>query len=342
MWTTWCDLQGIPTFLYPDDLHRSQNTVLDFLIDSRDIRGNKESTLRGKASALALQFKYLGHEDPTKFFMIKQFFKGVSKADAGTPEARKLPVGRRHLLNAKTRLDLYASWGSACWAALHLGYFFMLRSNNYTAPGGNKAFEPARILMRQDVTFLIDESATELTPDTAPFISSVHLFIKSTKTDQRGAGYARTLHRTNDPDLCVVRALVRHFMNTAGAPDDWPVTAYYTEQGRNRRAQGVVTRKDVADLLKVAGTALGEPADGLGSHSLRIGGATALHSTGTQDSAIMWFGNWSSPTYLIYCRASKDLSDHFATTMARADVVVHREDLDDQALRRARPLYGGR
>jgi hypothetical protein len=91
--------------------------------------------------------------------------------------------------------------------------------------------------MRQDVTFLIGESATELTPDTAPFISSVHLFIKSTKTDQRGAGYARTLHRTNDPDLCVVRALVRHFMNTAGAPDDWPVTAYYTEQSRIRRAQ---------------------------------------------------------------------------------------------------------
>ena len=81
--------------------------------------------------------------------------------------------------------------------------------------------------------------------------------------------------------------------------------------------------------------------EGLGSHSLRIGGATALHSKGTQDSAIMWFGNWSSPTYLIYCRASKDLANQFAETMAQADVVVHREDLDDQALRRARPLYGG-
>ena len=56
---------------------------------------------------------------------------------------------------------------------------------------------------------------------------------------------------------------------------------------------------------------------------------------------IMWFGNWSSPTYLIYCRASKDLANQFAETMAQADVVVHREDLDDQALRRARPLYGG-
>ena len=81
--------------------------------------------------------------------------------------------------------------------------------------------------------------------------------------------------------------------------------------------------------------------EGLGSHSLRIGGATTLHSTGTQDSAIMWFGNWSSPIYLIYCRASKDLASQFAETMARTDVTVHREDLDDQALRRARPLYGG-
>ena len=117
----------------------------------------------------------MGREDPTIFFLIKQFFKGVSKADAGTVVARKLPAGRRHLLQAKTRLDLHASWGSARWAALHLGYFFMLRANNYTAPGGAKAYDPNRILMRQDVTFLTGEDATQLTPVTAPFISSVRI-----------------------------------------------------------------------------------------------------------------------------------------------------------------------
>ena len=217
----------------------------------------------------------------------------------------------------------------------------MLRANNYTAPGGNKAFDPARILMWQDVTFITGEAATQLTPVTAPFISGVRIHIKSTKTDQRGVGFARTMRRSHDPDLCVVSALIQHFMNMASAPNDWPVTAYYHEHGGDLRTRGVVTRKDVADLLKVSGAALGESMEGLGSHSLRIGGATTLHSTGTQDSAIMWFGNWSSPTYLNYCRASKDLANQFAETMARTDVTVHREDLDDQALRRARPLYGG-
>ena len=77
MWTTWCDSQGLPYLLFNNDLQRSQDSVLDFLIDSRDLRGNKHNTLRGKASALASQFKYMGREDPTKFFMA-QFFKGVS------------------------------------------------------------------------------------------------------------------------------------------------------------------------------------------------------------------------------------------------------------------------
>jgi len=79
----------------------TQHTILDFLIDSRDIRGNKVGTLRRKALALALQFKYMRHEDPTKWFMIKEFVKGVSKADTGTAVARKLPVGRRHLLTRR-------------------------------------------------------------------------------------------------------------------------------------------------------------------------------------------------------------------------------------------------
>ena len=47
--------------------------------------------------------------------------------------------------------------------------------------------------MWQDVTFITGEAATQLTPVTAPFISGVRIHIKSTKTDQRGVGFARTM-----------------------------------------------------------------------------------------------------------------------------------------------------
>ena len=341
MWTTWCDQNLLPPLLFPGDPRKSQDCILDFLADSRHFRGNKESTLRGKLSALAAHFKYGAYDDPTKSFLITQFLKGIKKADAGIPVARKLPVSRRHLLMAKERLDLHSGWGSALWAALHIGYFFMLRSNNYAAPGGQKAFDPARILLRRDITYFIGSTATALTPETAPLINKVTLFIKSTKTDQRGTGYARTLLRTQDPDLCVVRALIHHCTITADAPDDWPVTAYYASSSRGNITRAVTTRDHVAELLKASAQALGESLDGYGSHSLRIGGATALHSEGVKDSEIMWFGNWSSPTYLIYCRASTKLANDFARTMALADVTVHQDDLDHQAVRRARPLYGG-
>jgi hypothetical protein len=341
MWTAWCDQNQLPTFLFPDNLRKSQDCVLNFLADTRHFRGNKESTLRGKTAALANHFKYMGHDDPPKSFITAQFLKGIKKSDSGTPVARKLPVSRRHFLMAKQRLDLHSGWGSALWAALHLGYFFMLRSNNYAAPGGDKAFDPARILLRRDVIFFIGSTATALTHETAPQISKATIFIKSTKTDQRGTGYARTLLRSQDPDLCVVQALINHLTITEGAPEDWPVTAYYAASSPGNNTRAVTTRNHVAELLKATALALGESLDGYGSHSLRIDGATALHSEGVKDSEIMWFGNWSSPTYLIYCRASTKLTNNFARAMALADVTVHLDDLDHQALRRARPLYGG-
>jgi hypothetical protein len=96
-----------------------------------------------------------------------------------------------------------------------------------------------------------------------------------------------------------------------------------------------------AELLKASAQALRESLDGYGSHSSWVGGATALHSEGAKDFEIMWFGNWSSPTYLIYWRASAKLANDFARMMALADVTVRLDDLDHQALRRARPLYGG-
>jgi hypothetical protein len=113
-------------------------------------------------------------------------------------------------------------------------------------------------------------------------------------------------------------------------------------EGRRAMAGGVIKRKHLSNILKAAGRALGESMEGFGPHSLRIGGATALHMQGMADSWIMWFGNWSSPTYLIYCWASSSMYLDFSEKMASADVRVQQGDVDEQALRQSIPLYGGR
>jgi len=341
LWSRWCEAEGHPVFLFPDDLPKSRETFFAFLVDQRDIRKNAANTLTGKKAAISFRFKYFNFPDPTQWFLIDQFLKGVRKSDGGTAVIRKLPVGRRHLLEARGRCRLDARWGTALWASLMLGYFFVLRANNCAAPDA-KDYDPGRVISRQDVAFFAGTTRVLLTTTTAPSITSVRLRIKSTKTDQLGKGFERDMYTNSDAELCVVKALVQHLLLTSNLPDDWPIAAYDPDRGGRTKAGGVIKRKHMADILKAAGKALGESMEGFGSHSLRIGGATALHMQGVPDSWIMWFGNWSSPTYLIYCRASSSMSLDFSEKMASADARVQQGDVDEQALRQSIPLYGGR
>ena len=162
--------------------------------------------------------------------MVDQFSKGVHKADGGTAVIRKLPVGRRHLLEAPGRRDLDFNLGTALWASLLLGYFFELRANNWAALDA-KAYDPARIITRQDVTFFAGFTRVSLTTTTAVSITSVRLPIKSTKTDQLGKGFERDMYKNSDPALCVVKALVRHLLLTSDLPGEWPVAAYDPDRG---------------------------------------------------------------------------------------------------------------
>ena len=50
-------------------------------------------------------------------------------------------------------------------------------------------------------------------------------------------------------------------------------------------------------------TAIGENANEFGTHSLRIGGATALFAAGASPEVIRTMGRWSSDCYRLYVRA---------------------------------------
>ena len=49
---------------------------------------------------------------------------------------------------------------------------------------------------------------------------------------------------------------------------------------------------------------VGEPPEQFGTHSLRIGGATALFASGADPTVIRTMGRWSSDIYKLYVRAS--------------------------------------
>ena len=56
-------------------------------------------------------------------------------------------------------------------------------------------------------------------------------------------------------------------------------------------------------MVKAMMRLIGEDADEFGSHSLRIGGATALFAAGANETVIRTMGRWSSDIHRLYVRA---------------------------------------
>ena len=75
-------------------------------------------------------------------------------------------------------------------------------------------------------------------------------------------------------------------------------------------------RTRIQNWLRVAATAVGVPAHRVGTHSLRIGGATALYNAGWELGAIQRFGRWASNSFHGYLWDSHSLQKGAAKAMS--------------------------
>ena len=82
-----------------------------------------------------------------------------------------------------------------------------------------------------------------------------------------------------------------------------------------------ITRSEVQHYLVLAGLAAGLGRDEIGSHSLRIGGATALFAAGADPIHIRTMGRWSSDCWRLYVRAC--FQQTMSWTRKAGSVVVH-------------------
>jgi hypothetical protein len=139
-------------------------------------------------------------------------------------------------------------------------------------------------------------------------IDGVDVRIKKHKGDQMGKGYTRRLRR-NDHGVCLVKALVALFRGSPSVAAAEPALSYASRSGI-----GAVNRSDISGAIKAAAASLGEDPNDFGTHSLRIGCATAMADLGLQDGFIMWFGDWQSPSYRSYCRATTDRTETTSTS----------------------------
>ena len=194
---------------------------------------------------------------------------------------------------------------AALSAATKVGYFFLLRASEYLVSSAPWSYDA--VLHGRDVVGR-KEGVEQKGFSQA---DEVVIYIKRSKTDQLNVGCLRNLFATGEV-LCPVEALKELEKcfpeRTKGNQLDMPLFRY--SEG------SPVKREHIQYYLGLAAIAVGIPAEKMGSHSLRIGGATALYHSCGDLQRVRRFGRWESDTFHRYLWESHEHSKDLAKGMA--------------------------
>jgi len=131
-------------------------------------------------------------------------------------------------------------------------------------------------------------------------IHAVDYNVRSAKNDQPGVGHPFHMERVTVSESAAFDVVgdLYDWCAACRPPDAAPLFSW------NNGSKWPSVAKFNSALKQVA-THLGLPTTNVSSHSLRIGGASALAAAGAYDRDIMILGRWKSLVFLNYIRSSK-------------------------------------
>jgi len=202
------------------------------------------------------------------------------------------------------------------WAALMLGFFFLLRASEYLDVG--RPLTNRGLCCRHVVLKIKGETCTRHNFMQA---DEVAICIQGSKTDifNRGEYRNHFEHIPSDDStrLCVVEAVkvyVKHFpdkmFNQGEAHGPFLTDSHDTHLNRNT----------LQAVLHKAAEGTGCPAGSFGSHSLRFGGASALWAAFHDTGLVRRWGRWASDSFHTYIWEDRKGSSGIATAIAESDI----------------------
>ena len=209
------------------------------------------------------------------------------------------------------RLDKTIEKQVALWVAWMLGYYFMLRRSEYTADN-NGTFHPDVAVTKRDLVFMRGRKPCKWWQGP----TGVAVYIKRSKTDTAGVGCWRYNDMSGHPTVCVVTALVYWFASQDEICEpSQSVCSFAKRCGKLVIGRQNVSGGQVSASLKEIGAALNVPSSRLSSHSLRVGGATALAAAGVPKHLIQLLGRWRSEAVMGYIHESLETMKGLARRM---------------------------
>nr|XP_060627626.1 uncharacterized protein LOC132772780 [Anolis sagrei ordinatus]XP_060627628.1 uncharacterized protein LOC132772781 [Anolis sagrei ordinatus]XP_060643558.1 uncharacterized protein LOC132782694 [Anolis sagrei ordinatus] len=241
-------------------------------------RGLAPQSIRTKLSALAYWLKAQGLSDPTDDFRIHKFLTGWSR-QRGHPRDDRQPMTPAILKGLKQ-----------LWPRLCTSYYEQVL---YHAAGLTAFFGALRVSELVALSKSDTSHRALLISDIKVFQDSMEIRVRTSKTDQEAKGQVIRLLKCGEEDLCPVAAMTQ-FAALRGTEkgylfshqDGKPLTKYQF---------WTITAKAL-DLLGLGHLKFG-------THSFRIGAATAASALGYDKDEIKAIGRWRSGAFRGYVRS---------------------------------------
>eukprot|EP00913_Durusdinium_trenchii_P011460 g10760.t2 len=314
-WCLWRRLSNKGVYLTgenKEDRKTDEDELLRFMTYLAHVMGRSEGTVKQRLFAIKMGHLVAGHDDPTMNRV--RIWAALNGFKRWQPETkRKYPVLPGMLSWIKRHLNTSDSL-SRCdqviiWAAIMVGFFFLLRASEFLITIG-RTWGRTRTLKGSDVEARKDNQQVT----NFHVAEEVVIYLKGSKTDQYNQGTVRNQFKSGS-ELCVVSALADYQSmkpeRFAGAEENQPL--FRLEDGNP------LQRGDIQNLIQLAAVADGQSTTRYGSHSLRIGGATAMYQTTKDLDVVKRYGRWNSDAFHGYLWESHERQKDLAKGMACAD-----------------------
>ena len=307
----FCDRQNLSPVLNSIDKRKDEATLIAWIMYEFEIQGNKYGTLKGKLSAVRAAMMSEGYPNPMEGkYTLDRHMKGIKNIRGATEPKEPLPAEAfRNLLIRVLGEALIVR----CTAlAIVFAFFFLLRVSEFAAR--DKVYMEKFIALRKDVSFFKNG---KLCAWNDPGANAIELFIKGSKTDQRHQGCRRMQHSSGDDVFCPVKVMQEWFRLTHGSAIPASAPLFSIPKGRTGSEWFVLTRDNVTLLMKGMAAEYNLRPEKIGTHSIRISGATALLLAGIPPATVQIIGRWVSNSFIGYQRYKAELMKGIADRMVR-------------------------
>ena len=333
-WRLWRSITGEDAYLKGEtraERKADEDELLRYTTYLASVMKRAEGTIRQRLFAIKMGHVVAGYEDPT--LHRTRLWAALAGYKRWQPDTkRKYPVLPSMLRWIHQHLHggaVEAKDACVVWAALMVAFFYLLRASEYLVQQ-NRSWSQRRVLKGKDVEGRKDNKACNNMSEAEELV----IYLTGSKTDQYNQGTVRNHFKSGDPVLCPVLAM-------AAMQRAFPHRFQGAEAGEAlfRFQDGApVQREDIQGLIQLAAIADGQASSRYGSHSLRIGGATAIYLSTKDLDHVKRFGRWSSDSFHGYLWEAHERQKGLASSMAAAEgqlLAPRRTNAEETPSRRA-------